>query len=225
MKYSVIIPVYNEKEAMSPLYFSLRYVMEKLGQPYELIFVDDGSEDSGFDILGRIAKSPNVKKIRLVSHRGKSEALSSGFESSSGDIIITIDGDLQNDPEDIPKLLNKMIEGYDVVCGWRTKRKDNLSKKLSSYLGNLVRRVFLKEKIHDVGCELRVYKRAAIEKIKMSKDMHRFLTAMLLASGAKIGEVEVRHYPRLFGKSKYNIRNRLRSSVAGLFKVIFARKG
>lgn len=216
---SVIIPVYNEEKSVKPLYASLKNVMSALGEPYEIIFVNDASDDKTREALKALeADSPNSVIISLEEHKGQSAAMQAGFDAARGELIITLDGDLQNDPEDIPNLLEKMKEGYDVVCGWRHERKDPLLKRISSGIAVFARRTFTKEKIHDVGCTLRAFKRDVLKNVYLSGSMHRFFTLIMLKSGYKIGEIKVRHHPRKFGKSKYNIRNRLFEGLAGLIR-------
>lgn len=209
-KFSVIISVYEEEQTVAPLYYSLKKVMEKLGQSYEIIFVNDGSRDKSLDVLKSINLSPaNLIIAELDRHRGQSTALQAGFDISQGEFVITMDADLQNDPEDIPRLLDKLKDGYDAVCGWRNNRRDPWSKVITSRLASFFLRFMVKQDIHDFGCPLRILKKEILKNIYLSKGMHRFFTLLMLKLGYKVGEVEVNHYPRRFGKSKYNIRNRL----------------
>ncbi|AFC99387.1 Glycosyltransferases involved in cell wall biogenesis [Methanocella conradii HZ254] len=202
---SVVIPIYNESESIVQLYDELTAALDKLGQSYEVIFVDDGSTDGSFNVLSDLCKhSKNLKVIRLRRNSGQSAALSAGFDYSCGDYIITMDGDLQNDPADIPRLLEKMTEGYDVVCGWRVNRKDPLSKKLFSKLSNILRQILIKDKVHDYGCTLRVYKRECINDFELFGEMHRYIPALMVVNGYSVGEVKVNHRERCHGKSKYN---------------------
>lgn len=199
--------MYNEEESLRLLYSSLRKTMESLREAYEIIFVNDGSVDNSFEVLKNISsKSNNLIIIDLAKNYGQSAAVQAGFDIASGEIIITMDGDLQNDPDDIPRLLEKMKEGYDVVCGWRYKRYDPLLKKISSKIANIFRRIFWNERIHDVGCTLRVYLKKTLKDIYLYGRMDpSFLTLILLKKGFKIGELKIKHNRRDFGRSKYGV--------------------
>lgn len=222
LKFSVVIPVYNEKQSIVPLYSSLRSVMEKIGQSYEIIFVNDCSTDNSLETLKGIdLKSSNLIIISLGKRNGQSLAMQAGFDIAQGDLIITMDGDLQNDPEDIPELLAKMNEGYDVVCGWRKNRKDTISKLLVSKIARVILRIITKVNIHDFGCTLRIFKKEALRGVYLSTGMHRFFILIISKLGRKIGEIKVKHYPRTFGRSKYNIHNRLFEFLIGLTRVSF----
>lgn len=210
IKYSVIIPVHNEERSIQHLYHSLKDVMDKLKENYELIFVNDGSTDDSLKVLRGIDTRPsNLAIVSLDEHRGQSLAMQAGFDVSRGELIITIDGDLQNDPQDIPILISKMKEGYDVVCGWRYERKDPLIKIIISKISSILHRVIFKENIHDPGCTLRVFKKNILREIFLFDGAHRFFTLITVKLGYRMGEVKVSHHPRRFGKSKYNIVNRL----------------
>ena len=210
MKYSVIIPIYNEEGSLLPLYNSLKEVMNKLNKPYEILFVDDGSTDSSLERLKRIYVNSNSLAIVILKERaGKSEALQAGFDNAEGEIYITLDGDGQDNPKEIPFLLNKMDEGFDVVYGWRCRRQDPFIKKFASKTANLIRRLITKEKIHDVGCAMRVFRKKDVEQVCLSKGLHRFFSAIMVKLGYKVGEVEVVHCPRETGISKYGILDRL----------------
>jgi len=214
MEYSVIIPVYNEQESIRPLCCSLRKTMNELGESYEIIFINDGSTDRTFDILKSLSSSKdNFIVINFIKNQGQSAAFQEGFNSAKGKIVITMDGDLQNDPKNIFKLLAKLEEGYDVVCGWRRNRRDHFFKKILSKIANISRRIFLGEKIHDVSCSFRVYMRESLKNINLSGQMYYMLTAILSSSGHRLGEIEIRDYPRRFGKSKFNIITKLSSGL------------
>ncbi|MGH7198617.1 MAG: glycosyltransferase family 2 protein [Candidatus Omnitrophota bacterium] len=220
VKYSAVIPVHNEEGSVLPLYERLKTVLDGLGEPYEIIVVDDASTDESLAKLESIRPdSPGLVVLSLKIRSGQSSALQAGFDAARGEILITLDGDLQNDPEDIPKLLEKLKEGYDIVCGWRYDRKDAISKKIASLIANAVRRALFKETIHDVGCSLRVFKRSVLKEIFLSSEDHRFFTAFAAQQGFQIGEVEVRHHPRQHGKSKYGIWTRLIRGILDLIKV------
>lgn len=202
---SIVIPVYNEEESISILYRELKSTLDKLKRKYEIIFVDDGSRDNSFNILKDISKSDkSVRIVRLQRNFGQSAAFDAGFDNSKGDIIITLDADLQNNPEDIPMLLNKLDEGWDMVCGWRYNRKDPFFKKFTSKIANWLRRKLTRERIHDSGCSLRVFKKECIKGLNMYGEMHRYIPYLVNMNGFKVTEMKVRHYPRKFGKTKYN---------------------
>lgn len=219
-KYSVIVPAYNEEEAAAPLHAEIKSVMERLGQPYEIIFVDDGSTDATFERLS--ALSP-IKIIRFRKNFGQTAALDAGFKNAVGEIFITLDGDGQNDPADIPKLLEKMNEGYDLVSGWRKNRKDDFSKRFISRSANFLRRFLVADHIKDSGCTLKTYHRECFDDLDLFGEIHRFIPAMLKWKGFTIGEVEVNHRFRTAGKTKYNWK-RMVKGFADMVSVWFWRK-
>jgi glycosyltransferase involved in cell wall biosynthesis len=204
---SIVIPVYNEEQSILPLYQSLCRACEPLGKPYELIFVDDGSRDKTFDMLKRITKEDaQVKVIRFRRNFGQTAAMAAGFEYASGEVIVSMDGDLQNDPGDIARLLSKIGEGFDVVCGWRKNRQDKFwTRRLPSLVANWIIGLVTGVKIHDNGCSLKAYRASVIKSVALYGEMHRFIPAMSTLAGAKITEIVVNHHPRRFGKSKYGI--------------------
>ena len=202
---SVVVPVYNEEKNLPALHNKIVDILKKISKDYEIIFIDDGSTDSSFKILESLQKkSRNTKVIKFRSNFGQTAALNVGFKHAKSQVIVTMDADLQNDPADIPKLLNKLREGYDVVSGWRYKRKDSVSKILFSKLSNILRRLIVKEVIHDSGCSLKAYKKECFNDLELYGEMHRFVPTLLRWKGFRIGEVKVTHLPRRFGKSKYN---------------------
>ncbi len=207
MKISVVIPVYNEEENIPQLYKELKEVLEKLGNDYEIIFVDDGSTDKTPQILKDLAqKDKRVKVVRFRRNYGQTAALYAGFQYAEGDVIITMDGDLQNDPRDIPKLLEKLKEGYDIVSGWRKNRKDNFWKRtLPSKIANWLISKVTGVHLHDYGCTLKAYRKEVAKSYRLYGDMHRFLPAVAKSFGVRVAEVVVNHRPRIHGKSKYGI--------------------
>lgn len=222
MKYSVIIPICNEEGSILSLYNSLKGVMSRLNESYEIVFVDDGSTDSGLQRLKNIqAKSNNLVIIVLEKHFGKSEALQAGFDNAEGEIYITLNGDGQDDPKEIPAMLNKMEEGYDVVFGWRHRMRNSFRKKLASKIANIVRRLITRVNIHDVGCALRVFRKKDIEDACLSGGLHRFFSTIMLQLGYRVGEVKVNHYPRKSGVSKYGIFDRLKEGLIDCFRITF----
>ncbi len=206
---SVVIPAYNEKDSIPILYEKLTKVLE---DDYEIIFVDDGSDDGTFEVLQKIAdKDSRVKVIRFRRNYGQTAAMYAGFQHAKGEIIITMDADLQNDPEDIPALIRKLEEGYDLVSGWRKDRKDPFfSRRLPSMIANWIISKVTGVELHDYGCTLKAYRAEILKELELYGDMHRFLPALTKRHGAKITEVVVRHHPRLYGKSKYGLGRTIR---------------
>ena len=222
MKYSVIIPIYNEEDSLLPLYNSLKEVMNKLNGQYEILFVDDGSTDSSLERLKRVyVNSKNLAIVILKERAGKAEALQAGFDNAEGEIYITLDGDGQDDPGEIPSLLNKMDEGFDVVYGWRSRRQDPFIKKIASKTANLIRKLITKEKIHDVGCAMRVFRKKDVKQVCLSKGLHRFFSAIMVKFGYKVGEIKVVHYPRKTGITKYGIWGRLVEGIIDSIRFCF----
>jgi len=209
---SFVIPVYNEEKNLQVLYRELIAAGDTLRGSYEIIFVDDGSSDGSFPALREIqAGDPRVKIIRLRKNFGQTAALSAGFDHARGGIIITLDADLQNDPADAPLLVAKIDEGYDIVCGWRIKRKDKfVSRRLPSKIANWIISRVTKVKLHDYGCTLKAFRGELIKHIKLYGEMHRFIPAIASTMGTAIAEVPVNHRPRLHGKSKYNLSKSIR---------------
>jgi len=222
LEYSVVIPFYNEEENVQPLFVVLKRVMDDLGKTYEVIFVNDGSEDKTLDELCSANFSPHrCTVVNLKERYGQSIALEAGLSLAQADTIITLDGDLQNNPQDIPLLLAKMQEGFDAMCGWRNRRSDSPIKLLASGIANRLRRAIMGENIHDVGCSLRVFKKSVLHNVHLSKNMHRFFSLIMLKLGYKITEVKIGHYPRRFGSSKYNIRGRILPGIKPFFCFAF----
>ena len=198
---SIVVPTYNEEKNVSILYENLMDVLER---NYEIIFVDDGSTDNTFNELQKLhEKNKKVKIIKFRKNFGQSATLKAGFDYSKGDIIITMDADLQNDPHDIPQLLEK-IKDYDCISGWRCDRKDSVFKKIPSKISNWLHRKLTGVDIHDSGCTLKAYKKEAIKNLELYGETHRYIPAMLSWQGYKIGEVKVTHHKRKYGKTKYN---------------------
>lgn len=210
VKYSVVVPLYNEAGNVAELYRRIVAACDALGAPYEVIFVDDGSTD---DTRTQCQALSPLTLVELRKNFGQTAAFDAGFKQARGDIIITLDGDLQNDPADIPLLLKTLDEGYDVVSGWRFERRDPLLKHIASRTANLMRKALFKDTIHDSGCALKVYRRECLESLDLYGEMHRFIPALLTTQGFRVGEVKVSHHPRLHGVSKYNWRRYLKSLV------------
>jgi len=216
MDYSIVIPVYNEESNILPLYDKITSVMDGMGT-YEIIFVDDGSNDETLKKIKELhEKDERVKCICFRRNFGKTPALMAGFEHAKGNVVITMDGDLQNDPEDIPKMI-KMLDEYDVVSGWRFKRKDPwLRKKLPSKISNVISRWLTGLHLHDFNCALKAYRKETLQDLELYGEMHRYIPALLAWKGFKVGEMKVRHHERKHGKSKYGTRRLLR----GFFDLI-----
>ncbi|MCX7770015.1 MAG: glycosyltransferase family 2 protein [Proteobacteria bacterium] len=206
MKVSIVIPIFNEEENINLLYERIKFVMDNTKNPYEIIFVDDGSKDNSLNILKKIQE--NDEKIIVISLRknfGQTSAFAAGFDYATGDVIITMDGDLQNDPDDIPKLI-ELSKEYDIVSGWRKNRKDPfISRRLPSIIANWLISKVTGVKLHDYGCSLKAYRRDVLQNINLYGEMHRFIPAVASQYGVKITEVETKHHPRKYGKSKYGI--------------------
>jgi glycosyltransferase involved in cell wall biosynthesis len=204
---SVIIPIKDERDNLNPLSEQLRRALEPLGLIYEIIFVDDGSNDESFNVLERLAAADSrMKVVRLRRNFGQTAALQAGIDWSSGDVLVTLDGDLQNDPADIPCLLQKLAEGYDAVLGQRAHRQDHiLIRKIPSLLGNWLVRTVTGVQIKDMGCTLRAMRRDLAEALPLYGEMHRFVPVLAQQYGARLVQIPVRHHPRHAGKTKYNL--------------------
>lgn len=221
---SVVIPIKDERENLVPLTEQLVKVLESREEsrsaPFELLFIDDGSSDGSSEILdGLAAQYRWVKVFHFDRNYGQSAAFDAGFKQSSGDLVMTIDGDLQNDPADIATLL-PLIHQFDLVCGWRKDRHDNLTRKISSRIANSVRSAVTGDRVHDTGCSLKLFRRAVVDKLQLFEGMHRFFPALALMHGFTVTEVPVRHYPRAHGTSKYGVGNRL---FKGLYDLVAVR--
>jgi glycosyltransferase involved in cell wall biosynthesis len=204
---SVVIPVRDEEDNILPLGEKLIRVLELLGKHFEVIWVDDGSIDKSYSCIEQLTnKDDRIKSIRFRRPFGQTAALAAGFEASKGEIIVPMDGDGQNDPGDIPRLLAKLDEGYDVVSGWRKYRKDPLiSRRIPSWIANRLIVLITGIKVRDSGCTLKAIRRDILTNIKLYGEMHRFLPALVHWMGAQIVEIEVNHLPRIHGKTKYNL--------------------
>jgi glycosyltransferase involved in cell wall biosynthesis len=209
---SIIIPVYNEEENIPILHENISNVLKQQEISYEVIYVDDGSSDGSFIQLHHLAqKDVHVKVVRFRRNFGQTAAISAGVDHSRGQILVFMDGDLQNDPADIPRLLEKVEEGYDVVSGWRKKRHDAaFSRKLPSFLANRLISKVTGVYLHDYGCTLKAYRRENFEHIRLYGEMHRFIPAYAALAGAAVTEIEVTHHPRRYGVSKYGISRTVR---------------
>jgi glycosyltransferase involved in cell wall biosynthesis len=204
---SIVVPVLDEEDNVAPLYERLSKALRALGRSYEIIVVDDGSRDDTYERLAQLADGDNaLKLIKLRRNFGQTAAMSAGFDHAVGDIVIPMDGDLQNDPADIATLLEKLDEGYDVVSGWRKDRQDSAVRRLPSRMANwLIGRV-TGVRLHDYGCTLKAYRADVIAETRLYGEMHRFLPALAAQAGASIAEIPVHHHPRVSGQSKYGLR-------------------
>jgi glycosyltransferase involved in cell wall biosynthesis len=199
---SIVVPVFNEQDNVKKLHEEIVAVLEKLGKTYEIIFINDGSTDKTLE------NCKGLRPLKIINFRrnfGQTASIDAGIKESQGEIIVTLDGDLQNDPHDIPRLLRKMKEEkLDVVSGWRRKRRDPWSKKFISHGAEKLRKYLINDGIHDSGCTLKVYKKECFERVNLMGEMHRFIPATLAISGFRVGELEVNHRPRVHGETKYN---------------------
>jgi glycosyltransferase involved in cell wall biosynthesis len=204
MDISVVIPVYNEAEALRQLYKTLTDALDGLPQSAEIVFVDDGSRDGSGAALDELAQSDSrVQVLHLRRNYGQTAALMAAFQHCTGDVVIPMDADGQNDPADIPRLLDKLSEGFDVVSGWRTPRDDRISRRLPSAVANRLISSLLGVALHDYGCTLKAYRREVIEDVRLYGEMHRFIPIYAAWEGARVAELPVRHHARQHGKSKY----------------------
>jgi len=217
---TIVVPILNEEQNIKLLYQQIKNSLNKTKKSSEIIFVDDGSTDNSFEEMLKLrTQDKTVKIIKFRRNFGQTAAFDAGIKQSKGNIIITMDGDLQNDPSDIPLLLEKINSGYDVVSGWRANRKDKFTKKIFSRFAHLMRKLIINEKIHDSGCALKAYKKECFENIDLYGEMHRYIPALLALQGFKVGEAKVQHYPRKHGKTKYNFMRLPR----GFFDLLFIK--
>ncbi len=223
MNLSLIVPVYNEQDNLPLLFEAIAESMNALGQTWEVIYVDDGSRDNSLSVLSEQAQK-DPEHTRVVSFRrnfGQTAAIAAGLDHSRGEIIVLLDADLQNDPRDIPMLLKKLDEGYDLVSGWRKQRKDNaITRNFPSMMANKIISLVTGVELHDYGCTLKAYRREALEGFRLYGEMHRFIPVFAHSVGARIAEVVVNHQPRRFGKTKYGLERTVKV-ILDLFTVKF----
>lgn len=216
---SVIIPVYNEEETVPRYAGAIRPVLDALGKSYELLLVDDGSTDGTAAAMKALQSAwPQVRVVRFRRNAGQTAAFDAGFRAARGAVFVTLDGDLQNDPADIPKVLAGLSEA-DCVNGWRLKRQDSWLRRISSRVANGLRNRLTHESIRDVGCSLRAFRRECVARIKLYNGLHRFLPTLIRMEGFRIAEVPVNHFPRTAGRSKYGVWNRAFRALRDLFAV------
>lgn len=225
MKISIVLPIYNEEESLDKLYCEIIKIMKESGLDFEIIAVNDGSRDRSLEVLRTIASKDGLFKVINFSRNfGQTAALAAGFDLADGDIIIPLDADLQNDPRDIPRLVSKIQEGYDVVSGWRKDRQDKLiSRKVPSWLANKLISKITNVQLHDYGCTLKAYKKDIIKQVKLYGEMHRFIPALAVWHGAVVTEIATNHRERQFGQTKYGISRTIRV-ILDLLTVKFLTK-
>ncbi len=222
--FSVVIPLYNEEESLRELTEQLKNTLVKMGGNYELIFIDDGSTDNSFKVLRDIHhRNHRVKVIRFRRNYGKSAALMVGFQKAQGEFIITMDADLQDDPSEIPNLIKEIKSGYDVVSGWKKKRKDPISKTLPSKFFNYVTKVVSGINIHDFNCGLKAYRKEVVKSVNVYGELHRYIPVLAQWLGFRIGEIPVAHRPRKYGKTKFGM-GRFFKGFLDLMTVIFTTR-
>ena len=207
LELSVVIPIYNEQENIERLYRDLKQVLERLGKSYEIVAVDDGSTDGSFEVLRELHRGDDLLKVvRLRRNFGQAAAFAAGFDSAVGEIIVSMDADLQFDPADISKLLDKISEGYDIVSGWRADRQETfMTRRLPSTAANWLISRITGVALHDYGCSLKAYRSEVIRNVRLYGELHRFIPALASSIGVHLAEVPVSHYPRRHGKSKYDL--------------------
>jgi glycosyltransferase involved in cell wall biosynthesis len=223
-KVSVLVPLFNEEESLTKLSNQISNVFDTISPDYEILFVDDGSTDNSLKVIKDLSRANN--KIRYISFRknyGKSAALNIGFKGVSGDVVVTMDADLQDDPSEIPSLLAELQKGYDLVSGWKKKRHDPFVKKYSSRFFNYVTKIMSGIKIHDFNCGLKAYKKAVIKSISIHGELHRYIPVLADWKGFKVSEVVVKHHPRKYGKTKFGI-SRFFKGFIDLITVIFTTR-
>lgn len=224
MDISVIVPCYNEEKNIEHLHMKIAESLRSIKKSHEIIFIDDGSSDSTLRELEKAKKKDkNVKIVKFRRNFGQTASWDAGFHIAQGNVVITMDADLQNDPKDIQSLLKKLDEGYDVVSGWRADRKDPFTKRMFSIFSRFLRRKLIGDKVHDSGCSLKAYRKEALSGLRLHGEMHRYIAELLALKGFKIGEVKVNHNPRKYGKTKYNL-VRLPKGFLDLIVVAFWQK-
>ncbi len=221
---SIIIPLLNEEESLKPLHEMLKKQLDEIGKTYEIIFVDDGSTDDSLKELLKLKQTdPAIKIIQFQKNYGKSAALSTGFSKASGDVVITMDADLQDDPNEIPRLIEKLNEGYDLVSGWKKERKDPLSKRLPSKFFNKATSLATGVHLHDHNCGLKAYTNRVVKTVSIYGELHRYIPSLANSFGFKITEIPVKHHARKFGKTKFGLW-RFFSGFLDLLSVTFLTK-
>ena len=222
--YSIVIPLKNEAGNIQELLEEVEACMQPLNQPWELICINDGSTDNSQEILEKISQQKNwLRVVTFTQNFGQSSAFTAGFKLARGEYVITLDGDRQNDPADIPKLI-AALDNHDMVCGYRVNRRDSCVKKITSFLANKVRRRLCQDGVRDTGCSLKIYRTSALKEIKMFQGMHRFLPALFSNEGFSVCEIPVNHRERTRGTSHYSFFNRSFNTIADMLAVRWMRK-
>jgi len=223
LRISLVLPVYNEKRSLAGLAAEIAGVFGKEGLDYDVIFVDDGSTDGSVEAVESLAKNDGrIRLIRMARHSGKTAALRAGFAAAGSPVIVTMDSDLQDDPEDIPRLLNKLSEGYDLVCGWRARRKGVRLRKILSDIFNAVVSFLAGIRLHDINCGIKVFKSDVVKNIKLYSSLHRYIPVLAHARGYKVAEIKVNHRLRKYDRSKYGV-GRYFIAFADLFRFLFKK--
>ena len=221
---SIVVPLYNERESLPELHEEICRVCEGMDVSFEVLYVDDGSTDDSFHVLEAMqGRDPRIKVLQFRKNCGKADALSAGFSAAKGEMIVTMDADLQDDPAEIPRLVEKLNEGYDLVSGWKKKRKDPLSKTVPSRLFNRVTALFTGIPIHDFNCGLKIYRREVVQFLHVYGELYRYIPVLAKWEGFRIGEIQVHHRPRKYGKTKYGF-SRLLNGFLDLITVMFLSK-
>lgn len=218
---SVVVPVKNEARSLAELYQRLCEALEPLDRSFEIILVDDGSEDDSYQQMKELfARDPRVRVVKLLRNFGKSAALAAGFDRAEGEVVITLDADLQDDPKEIPRLLSRLEEGYHLVSGWKKRRRDPFRRRVLSRIFNWVTARVSGIEIHDFNCGFKAYRREAVLRLRLYGELHRYIPALLGAQGFRVTEMEVEHHPRRFGQSKYGL-GRIPAGLLDLLTVLF----
>jgi glycosyltransferase involved in cell wall biosynthesis len=221
---SVVVPVYNEEQSLRPLYDALTAALERLGQSYEIVFVDDGSRDGSFTTLKALHdQDARIRVIRFRRNFGKTPALVAGFSHARGEVIFTMDADLQDDPEEMAKFLEKLDDGYDLVSGWKYPRHDPFTKTFPSFFFNRMVSMTTGVRLHDINCGFKAYRREVLDDVKLYGELHRFIPVLAHERGFRVTEVKVRHHKRQYGKSKFGARRFLRGFL-DLIMVLFLKQ-
>lgn len=222
---SIVVPVYNEQDNLPVLFSEIERAMARTDKEWHVIFVDDGSTDNSLHVMRTLAeKHSSARYVAFAANCGQSAAFKAGFDAATGDVIVTMDADLQNDPADIPDMLAQYERGFDMVIGWRAKRQDSLVKKLVSRFGNAVRNRLSNETVKDTGCSLKVMRTTMAQRLPMFTGMHRFLPTLMKMQGATVAEIKVNHRPRRHGVSKYGVWDRAKATFFDLLAIRWMQK-
>ncbi len=222
---SVVLPVYNEQDNLPALFEEIRRSIANIGKEWEVLFVDDGSKDSSLEVIKTLAADhPQIRYLSFRKNCGQSAAFAAGFQAARHEVIVTMDADLQNDPADIPAMLIEFERGYDMVIGWRAKRKDTFAKRIASRWANAIRNRLTGETVKDTGCSLKILRTTMARRIPMFTGMHRFLPTLMKMQGASVSELKVNHRPRLHGVSKYGAFSRAKTAAFDLLAVAWMKR-